>query len=85
MDLCTALGHSLAGCSNYCAQHWDIHWQAAAITVHSTGTFTSRLQQLLCTNPSTINHTLTNLQQLYHILEVIKRSNNCFIQLCTPR
>jgi len=45
---------------------------------------TIRLLQLLCTDPSTISHTLTNLWQFCYILEMTKRWNICVIQFCTP-
>jgi len=46
---------------------------------------TNSLLQLLCTYPSTINHTLTNLRQFYYVLVMINGLNDCFMQLRTPR
>jgi len=35
-----------------------------------------------CTNPSTMNHTLTNLRQFCYVLEMIKGLNDGFMLLC---
>jgi len=35
-------------------------------------------------NKSTTNQTLANLRQFFYTLEMIKRLNDCFMQLCTP-
>jgi hypothetical protein len=43
----------------------------------------NRFKPTACTNPSTMNHTLTNLQQFCYVLEMIKRLNDCFMLLCT--
>ena len=36
------------------------------------------LLQLLCTNGSNINHTLTNLRTFYYVLETIKKVKRLF-------
>jgi len=46
---------------------------------------TTRLLQLLCTDPSTISYTVTNLWQFCYILEMIKRLNICNLKVCHPR
>jgi len=44
---------------------------------------TNSLLQLLYTNPSNINHTMTNLRQFCYILEMIRSLKDWFMQLCT--
>jgi hypothetical protein len=41
------------------------------------------LLQLLCTNPTTTNHTWLNSRQFYYTLDMTERLNDCFMQLWT--
>jgi len=52
-------------------------------TVLSEHIQTIRLLQTLCNDPANVNHTLTNLRQLCYILQVMKRLNDCIVQLYT--
>jgi len=59
-------------------------WQTVGLNVLIQRTHTNpQFAQLMCANPSTINHTLTNLRHFYCKLEIIERLNDCFMQLCT--
>ena len=60
------------------SHHQGVH-SCIKQSVKSEHIQTNRLLQLLCTYPSTINHKLTKLRQLFNTLEMTKMLKDCFI------